>query len=291
MHFFYTSSNESNSKRVKMHIEVKENGATPPTATHSLVTEDHVQMALTADKGAAASITSWKVVDFTKRGDNYLCLVTSVEVQYVLDGRNSEVVYVVKINSGKTFGGESFLDVVFEKESKFYLELAPQMNSVLKGIGHKEVNVPKCFYASLEKGREIIFLEDLRPRGYKMSDRKRGLDEAHTTLVLQELATLHAASLLLQSKTPGGDLGVHHLYMKRGFAYLMRNYNSFMISAENSAILAKNIMTRVGGYERVTAWIDTIIPKLMDIFNEQMECGEPKVICHGDCWNNNLLFR
>ncbi|XP_063889480.1 uncharacterized protein LOC135116158 [Scylla paramamosain] len=274
--------------------EPRENGATPSTASvalYNLVREDHVRMALTADKGAAANIISWKVVDFTKRGDNYLCLVTSVEVQYVLDGRSSEVVYVVKINSGKMFGGESFLDLVFEKESKFYLELAPQINSVLKGIGRREINIPKCFHASLEKGKEIIILEDLRTKGYKMTDRKRGLDKAHTTLVVQELARLHAASLLLQSKTPGGDLGEQLPYMKKGLSYLMRNYNSMLTSTRNSAIVAQNIMNKVGGYERVTAWIETIIPKLVDIFYEQMECGEPKVVCHGDCWNNNLLFR
>uniref|UniRef100_A0A0P4VY71 CHK kinase-like domain-containing protein n=2 Tax=Scylla olivacea TaxID=85551 RepID=A0A0P4VY71_SCYOL len=243
-----------------------------------------------SDKGAAAQLTAWKVVDFTKKGDNYACLVTSVEVKYEIDGKSSEVVYVVKINSGKTFGGENMFDLFFEKECKFFLDIAPQINSILREIGHTKINVPKCFHASLEKGKEVIFLEDLRARGYKMADRKQGLDEAHTILVLRELARLHAASLLLQNKTPDDDLGEKYPYLKIGMAYLVKKYNSMFKAIKDHVIFGKTIIKKVGGYERVAAWIDTIIPNLVDIF-EQLECGEPKVVCHGDCWNNNLLFR
>ncbi|XP_063889369.1 uncharacterized protein LOC135116089 [Scylla paramamosain] len=273
--------------------ELKVGAATsssPSVTPVSLVTVDHVRAALTSDKGAAAQLTAWEVVDFTKKGDNYACLVTSVEVKYEIDGKSSEVVYVIKINSGKTFGGENMFDLFFEKECKFFLDIAPQINSILREIGHTEINVPKCFHASLEKGKEVIFLEDLRARGYKMADRKQGLDEAHTILVLRELARLHAASLLLQNKTPDDDLGEKYPYLKIGMAYLMKNYNSMFKVMKDNVIFGKTIIKKVGGYERVAAWIDMIIPNLVDIF-EQLECGEPKVVCHGDCWNNNLLFR
>lgn len=75
-----------------------------------------------------------------------------------------------------------------------------------KEIGHKEINFPKCFYASLEKGKEIIFLEDLRNSGYKMLDHNRDLNKAYANLVMRELTRLHAASLLLQNKYPGENL-------------------------------------------------------------------------------------
>ncbi|XP_063889126.1 uncharacterized oxidoreductase dhs-27-like [Scylla paramamosain] len=262
----------------------------PSVTPVSLVTANRVRAALMSDKGAAAQLTAWKVVDFTKKGDNYACLVTSVEVNYEIDGKSSEVVYVVKINSGKTFGNNDLIEIAFQKECKFFLDIAPQINSVLKEIGQREINVPKCFHASLEKGKEVIFLEDLRARGYKMADRKQGLDKAHTTLVLMELARLHAASVLLQNKTPDEDLGEKYPYLKIGMAYCIRNYDAMKNMIKESAVLAQTITKKVGGYERVTAWIDTIIPKLRDIF-EQLECGEPKVVCHGDCWINNLLFR
>ncbi|MPC52936.1 hypothetical protein E2C01_046817 [Portunus trituberculatus] len=264
--------------------------SSPSVTPMSLVTEDHVQAALTSDKGAAAQLTAWKIVDFTKKGDNYSCLVTSVVVKYEFDGKSSEVVYVVKINTGKTFGHPDLLQIAFQKERNFFLDIAPQINSVLKKIGHTEIQVPKCFHTSLKKGKEVIFLEDLRARGYKMADRKQGLDKAHITLVLRELARLHAASLLLQNKTPDEDLGEKYPYLKIGMAYCIKNYDAMKNLIKESVVLAQNIIKKVGGYERVTAWIDMIIPRLTDIF-EELECGDPRVVCHGDCWINNLLFR
>ncbi|XP_045114527.1 uncharacterized protein LOC123506479 isoform X2 [Portunus trituberculatus] len=271
-------------------LKVDAASSSPSVTPDSLVTEDHVRAALATDKGAAALLTTWTVVDFTKKGDNYASLVTSVEVKYELDGNSSEVVYVVKINTGKTFGGDNMFDLFFQKECNFFLDIAPQMNSVLKEIGHTDINVPKCFHASLEEGKEVIFLEDLRARGYKMVDRKQGLDKAHTTLVLRELARLHAASLLLQNRTPKEDFGEKYPLLKIKMAYLMQNYSSLCKAIEDNVAFAKDIIERVGGYEGVSAWINTIIPNLVDIF-DQMECGEPMVVCHGDCWNNNFLFR
>ena len=272
-----------------MNTDISSSTAVTP---HSLVTEDHVRAALISDKGTAAHLTDWKVVDFTKKGDNYACVVSSVEVKYVLNGRSSKVVYVVKLNSGRTFGSKDTIHrMVFQKESKFYLNLAPQINSVLKEIGQREINFPECLYASLEKGKEIIFLKDLRPMGYKMADRKRGMDKAHAVLVVRELARLHAASLLLQNKTPDEDLGEKCPYLKENSSYFIRNFDEMFNLIKDSLKFSQTFVTKVGGYERVSAWIDTVIPNLVEIFYEQLECGEPKVVCHGDCWINNLLFR
>ncbi|XP_045114525.1 uncharacterized protein LOC123506478 [Portunus trituberculatus] len=261
-----------------------------PVTPECFVTEDHVRAALTTDKGTTAQLTAWRIVDFTKKGDNYASVVTSVEVKYEFDGKSSEVVYVVKINTGKTIGGENIFDTFFQKECNFFLDIAPDINSVLKEIGHTEINVPKCFYISLEERKEVIFLEDLRARGYKMADRKQGLDKAHTTLVLRELARLHAASLLLQNKIPDEHFGEKYPLLKIGLAYFLQNYSSLRKIFENSVTFTKDIIERVGGYERLSAWTDTIIPYIVDIL-DQMGCGEPKVVCHGDCWINNLLFR
>lgn len=43
-------------------------------------------------------------------------------------------------------------------------------------------------------------VEDLRPRHFKMFDRRRGMDVPHATLVLKELGRLHAATLSLEKK-------------------------------------------------------------------------------------------
>ena len=271
------------------------NGANSSAKTltpHDLVTEDHVQAALTADKGAAARLTSWKIVDFTKKGDNYACVVTSVEVKYVMDGQSFDVVYVVKLNPCRNFESmKEFSSKIFEKESKFYLNLIPDMNSILKKIGEKSLKFPRCVYASIEIGKELIFFEDLRALGFKMTDRKLGMDKTHATLVLQELARLHAASILVHAETPDEHIYARYPFLEIGWTQYLKSESSFHTVFESQIKNSRELLVKFGGYERAVAWIDSILPNFTDILEEQWTSGKLKVICHGDSWNNNVLFR
>ena len=58
----------------------------------------------------------------------------------------------------------------------------------------------KGYCMSLNLGKEVLLLEDLRHRKFKMFDRRRGIDVPHALLVLKELGKLHAASRLLERK-------------------------------------------------------------------------------------------
>lgn len=91
---------------------------------------------------------------------------------------------------------------LFLKEAEFDSNLLPQLNAVLEEAGMKPLAMPRCFYGAVERKKELVLLEDLRPRGFKMFDRRKGLDVAHVSLVLEELARLHAASLLLEKREP-----------------------------------------------------------------------------------------
>ncbi|ROT72733.1 hypothetical protein C7M84_008848 [Penaeus vannamei] len=50
-------------------------------------------------------------------------------------------------------------------------------------------------------------------------------------------------------------------------------------------------MKKVGGYESSITWAESTKSKLREIFEKQMEPCKHQVICHGDAWNNNLLFK
>ncbi|XP_045586387.2 uncharacterized kinase-like protein D1044.1 [Procambarus clarkii] len=259
------------------------------TTPHSLVTEDHVKKALLADKGSDALLESWVMEDFTKQGDNYACVVSSVRVKFSLHGDISEVVYIVKLNPCRNIEAvEHITRLLFSKEAKFYLNLASLMSAELTAIGHEPLRIPVCFHGSLESGHEILFLKDLRPRGFKMFDRRKGLDVAHTTLILQELARFHASSVLLEAKCPGGDLSLQHDYLLGDWTTADNMPALFDRYLEN----AIQMLNKVGGYKRATTWIESLRGKVKDIFEEQLGSrGKFIVVCHGDCWNNNVLFR
>jgi len=273
--FLYISNTHSVAERIK--------------ACHSLITEEAVKEALKAHKGGEARLTSWQIKDFTSKGDNYASVVSSVELDFDLNGNDESITYIVKINP--CHGMESFEEMthtIFLKEAEFYIKLLPQLNGVLREHELSPLAVPECHYGTLEKKKELIFLEDLRPRGFRMFDRRKGLDVAHASLVLKELARLHAASLLLQKKDPeySKDTLLH-----RGWINITDDGFGMLQVLEGVMDTGIMMLKKVGGYESSITWAESTKSKLREIFEKQMEPCKHQVICHGDAWNNNLLFK
>ncbi|ROT72731.1 hypothetical protein C7M84_008846 [Penaeus vannamei] len=251
---------------------------------HALITEQAVTEALKADQGAEAQLASWQIEDHQqgrqpqRDGDERATRLRPER------GRRTPL----KRNPGHD--REVFEEVtrkLFLKEAEFYSNLLPQLNAVLEEAGMKPLAMPRCFYSAVERKKELVLLEDLRPRGFKMFDRRKGLDVAHVSLVLEELARLHAASLLLEKKEPQYFRGT---CLNRGWAHLFEGAVDLGFVLGQHIDSAKAMLDKIGGYESAATWAESLKPKLQDIFEKQMEPTKYHVLCHGDAWNNNLLF-
>jgi hypothetical protein len=64
--------------------------------------------------------------------------------------------------------------------------------------GNFEPLAPKCIYAC----KHFLVLEDLSAAGFRMLDRRQGLDLDHCLLVMRTLAKFHAASAVLHQEDP-----------------------------------------------------------------------------------------
>lgn len=265
------------------------------TRPQSLIVEEHVREALKADKGGDAFLKSWKVVDFTKPGDNYIGMVTSVEVKYSMYSKEEfEVTYVVKLTAQRAIDGfPDLTPILFSKEGKFYQEVLPALNKALTLAGQEQLHLPRCLFVSLEKGKEQMYFEDLRARDFKMFDRKRGMDQDHVALVMAELARLHSASYLLMRKFREGET------VASKYEFLARDWLTFTPGAkkvflpvfESYTDIGVNMLEKIGGYETAIEWLKSLKPEIENVFSAQMQSKRFNGICHGDCWNNNILFR
>ncbi|XP_076066636.1 uncharacterized protein LOC143040002 [Oratosquilla oratoria] len=268
--------------------------ATDVAATpQSLVTQELVEIALRNDKSPNAQLVSWECRDFTRPGDNYACVVSSVEVDYKEGGEEHHVTYVVKLNPCRHMFNEYVHDV-FHKEGLFYRDVVPELNKCLREAGMATLSVPKFIHAHLERNKEVIILEDLRPRGFKMFDRKKGQDFAHAELILKELGRLHAASVLLQRQNPNTSLlerfpFLEDLFLKTG----AQEDETLKTMFANNFAGAKSIAESTPGYEHAFGWIENFSPKAFEIMCKEVlpSSAALTVINHGDCWTNNLLFR
>ncbi|XP_063588140.1 uncharacterized protein LOC134765416 [Penaeus indicus] len=257
------------------------------------VLECDVRGAVVNDKGEGAVLTSWAAEDMGKKGDNYLSSVKRVKAQVTIGGREEQLTYVSKVKMLFSDAFKEFSNMSFFKEHEFYTKLLPELNGVLAEAGLNPLRIPKFYHYRKSGEGEILILEDLTARGFRMADRKKGLDVAQAVLVLQELARIHASSVLLQQKHSIEDLRVRHKFLAVDWTT-----NSKIPREEIATAMSGDILTAAGiaenskGYENVARWLRELEPRGVDVFDEQLETRPPfSVLAHGDCWTNNFLFR
>ncbi|XP_063597723.1 uncharacterized protein LOC134774290 [Penaeus indicus] len=255
------------------------------------ITQESVEAALKNDKGSDARLVSFTVQECTKKGDNFATLVVRVNVNFSKETGYYSTSYIVKCDPRRLKALQDFIYVGFQKELVFYQQLSHELQLQLQDAGQTPLKVPRCFYASFEENREVIFLEDLAPKGFKMSDRNVGVDAAHTKLILEELAGLHAASYLLKAKIPD---------LNKRYPILNLDWLTYADSARRSTqglfsdIMdsASKLLRHIGGYEGAVAWLDKNKLRAAEMIETELRRVPPfDVLCHGDCWINNVLFR
>ncbi|KAF2364272.1 Protein of unknown function DUF227 [Trinorchestia longiramus] len=258
-----------------------------------VLTPTVLQEVLLKDVGSGAKFKSFEIKDFCSKGDNFACYVTSVAVKYILGSKEKCASYVVKLNQFnqlETF--ETFTVKVFEKEGRFHSELIPALNQLRKTIHLPPLKYPSCFYASFKAGNELLLLEDMREKSFRMSAVKHDLDNDHVLLVMEELAHLHASSVVLEEQ-----MGTENFLTT--FNFLEEVFTSKLIPPmlqENITDFVRNgirAAEKIGGYEELAARLLEVDPSIFECVDTAKKTCNPKfrVANHGDCWTNNMLFR
>ena len=262
------------------------------TACYKNVTDEMVRKAVRADKGAGAKLTSWSIEDFTKKGDNYACVVTSIKGKALVSNKEEDISYILKLNPGMSPFPSEMLAGLFKKEGTFFSEIGPILSEVLESYNQPPLRVPKCYFADYTAQKEILICQDLRNLGFKMADRKKGLDIAHIKLVMKELGRLHSAGLSLQIKDRKVKLSERFpLYNER--EYKEKMIEIFKATMANQVEGAVNIMKKIGGFDNIIKHLkENKDDVLKEWQNKYLYSKFPfETIIHADCWVNNMLFR
>lgn len=134
------------------------------------------------------------------RGDNYTSMLYRVRAK----GRkllkneehiNYECAIIYKILPESKKRREAFKsELLFRNEVVFYKHVWPALNRLQLNDRRVFGGVPKIYAARTN----LIAMEDLRERGFKMVDRRKGLEVQNLKQVLKALAGFHALSLTLR---------------------------------------------------------------------------------------------
>nr|CAI5850184.1 unnamed protein product [Callosobruchus analis] len=149
---------------------------------------------------------------------------------------------------------------------------------------------PKCYKCLKLYKKDVIVLENLKFSGYELHDKLKCMNLSHTKKVLQEYAKLHALSFALKDQNPELfstliDGCTDNLFLD----YLKKP--RFRESVIDSFHQGVGILKKYGDDDLAAKYAKITTDGVNRLTEMLVEKNEEKVINHGDCWNNNFMFK
>ncbi|KAJ9585249.1 hypothetical protein L9F63_002949, partial [Diploptera punctata] len=223
--------------------------------------------------------------DNSKKGDNYLSNMKRLEVK-TADGQVYSLVVKCRLEEG--FAAQVFRETtIFKREQDMYGHILNKMSQLLQNAfpGDVEPFSPKCYYAS----KSCLVMEDMNASGFKMEDRKLGLDLNQCLLVMRTIAKFHAASVILHEQNPSmfEELGTSFFCDDSISKYMRNMWPGF------TRTLANEVATWGEEWHTYSVKLRGLANNIMDRLKESSERqnNEFNVLNHGDLWTNNMFAK
>ncbi|KAK4884224.1 hypothetical protein RN001_000495 [Aquatica leii] len=235
------------------------------------------------------SVNIKKKVDY---GENHLGVIVNVQIS----NEEGQVVNMVIKNAPKSAMYRDFFPIhnVFLRENFMY---SKALKEFTKFQNNKNVKCtfgyfPKLYGAVLDLDNEAIILEDVNELEYKNMKREDPINYAHALLVVQELGKFHAISFAMkdQNKELFDELSqntVDSHFTQFGQKGSVKNcYENWA----KAASISLHKFQEKSIYDKINALKSDFYNILCDIVSPEI-CKDYAVICHGDVWVGNLLFK
>lgn len=231
----------------------------------------------------------------TDKGDGYGSDITFV---HVIGKNNSqkyeeqiEIDLAFKSSKGETSSNQLYGEA-YEREKLIYKEIFPEFRKFQteKNVENYFDAAPKCYKVFDFENVSVLGLENLRKRGFELHPKTKPMNVEHIKKVLYNYAKLHAVSLAMrdQDKTRFLELTRDMKKHLMGWLVSSEQWNSMIMK------LSKKTLTMVEEIDPEThKTLEKILePGLDNVILKIVETEiEEEVISHGDCWNNNFMFK
>lgn len=182
------------------------------------------------------------------------------------------------------------IKTAYSNEYIFYEEIYPRLNAFhVEKLGKSLEIVPKYYAGSLEERKEVLVLENLKVRGFDLNGAKNIFNEEQITAIIQIYSKLHGISLAFKDQSSAvfdeitKDISeLYSVLFRTARLHLVFNRSCSIIKKRLDPVEDKIMLEK----------IDEFLSNLDDILEEIKEFSGPyRVITHGDCNNNNVMFR
>ncbi|KAL7029771.1 hypothetical protein ACKWTF_006354 [Chironomus riparius] len=234
----------------------------------------------------------------SNKGDNYAGIVHRVQIKDKAEAeiKLSMILKVPPVNP--TRRDEFMAKELFIREIEFYDNIFPMFKKFQeeKGIDIKKngfYQVPYCYKTLTAEPFEALFFDDLKVKGFEMFDRFKEVTKEHVFLVMKSLAKMHAIFYSIKDQNP--KLVESYFELRDLFIMFCERKNSAMDawyeSMKKQAFVVINECKDIQLKDKVNAFLEKSIYDLMCDCCDRKKTEPYATLCHGDCWNNNMMFR
>lgn len=234
----------------------------------------------------------------SNHGDNYLGVMIAVTISGFREqnGKSEadKLHLVCKMPPANLSRRKNFkTDLVFARELFVYSKLLPAFVKFQKDKGLSDadsfISFPKVFAAEYDEDNDtyVLIMEDLRAKNFKMWPREEIIRLDHELVVMKELGKFHGCSLAMKDQRPSDFDEFKKL--NDTFSEIVTNgkLSAFMVQTINRAARAMKDPFHKPIFENFRRTYPNMLKKC---FSRETS-DRFGVIGHGDCWNNNFLFR
>lgn len=236
-------------------------------------------------------IAEVKVTGSSEKGEGYLGDITFAEVFYTKNGETKVLAVVVKSGKpSKSLREKLPLRMVFEREVFMYDTIVPLYQHLESEYRLDYLNkfLPKVYGTILRDGEEVLLLENLKSAGYQLHNRLQTLNINHLNLTLEHYGRFHALGLASKHKNPvefqekvlNLPCFVKDFLCAFSVVFDVSEKNIFTVLEEAGELDVANKLKAKFPNGFIEAFI-----KVLDVKEENC------TFIHGDCWNNNYMFK
>ncbi|CAG7732956.1 unnamed protein product [Allacma fusca] len=240
-------------------------------------------------------VGEYSVSTGSKQGDNVAGSLLAVNIRTL----KREILHIViKTPPYDNPGSYRYVKThrVFDLENRFYGFLVPELKALYKSRGGSEaelnLSVPRYFGGN----SDYLALEDVRPLGFKMADKYKGLSFPEVRLFMQCLGRLHASTysyikehgekiFAQEENRVFNNCPIRNHYMPELDTMAENAFNS--VYNHGIELLSRKHEV-LGG--KLKKYAPVPHERMLAVYNQTDKRYFP-VISHGDIWVNNLIFK
>jgi thiamine kinase-like enzyme len=235
---------------------------------------------------------SVNILGNSEKGDGYAGDIVFVRLTSAIAHAAKEYNLVLKCSKrSETLRKTTPIKEAFTNEIYVYDTVLPVFTQFQRkhGIENPFDSVPKYYGKFTDENTEVLVFENLKIVGYSLWNKKNPLTRKHINMVVEEYGKFHAISFAMQEQQPEK--------FQELSSELQDVFKLFMTSSAFENMFSK-------GFDEVCDLLkgdlddETLITwsnfrnQFNYIFSDM--CEQPdvkKVILHGDCWNNNFMYK